>query len=372
MVANPIAPARRRWRILAAMTSPTGLITDEAPTWSIIDASRPITDLPLIGGEDDWRRGVEAWWRTAQVTRQPIHGVLDSVTDASIANVADPAVWPDHPVVIETSPAAGDQLATFPIGVKTDQADPNLTIFRPMRVYAPAVLVELYQGTGPDVGQAEPNEQARRHLEAHIGSAIVAEFADSLTTKNPGLYRTAVDQSAGGGATAVDMSVAVATLYEAHGRLPDADPTADELSLSGGSGDARLTVPYHALPGLVERSLATWDRARNAYLDPYGNPIITAPGYVGRGPLTVNDPDVAVDLETSQAPASGEGWFYISHAPFVGVGRFWARVEGEGDGAPPGADPHSNLSLGLAEAAAIVVFRPERVFAVRTIINEVP
>lgn len=343
------------------MPNPTGLLTDEAPSWSIIDAARPITDLPLISSEDDWRRGVHSWWRTAQVTRQPIHGVIDSVTDPDNATLADPTLWADHPVVIETSGDPGDQLATFPTGVKTDQADPSTTIFRPFRVYAPLVLTELYAGTGPAVGQGDPGDQSVTHLEAHIGSALVAEFADSLTSLNPGLYRTAVDQSA---ATAVDMTVAVATLYEAHGLLPGADPTDNALSLSGGSGDARLTVPYHAIPGLVKRNLVSWQGGR--LVDVYGNPIITAPGYVGRGPLT--DPD---DLESSQDPAAGEGWFYISHAPYVGVGRFENRVEGVA-GATRGADPWSNLAVGLAEAAAIVVFRPQRVFAVNTIINEVP
>jgi hypothetical protein len=348
------------------MTQPTGLISDERPAWSIIDAARDITDLPLVTGFDYWRGGLDVWWRAAQINRIPIRSLFTAFPDASIANVADPAVWPEANVVIETGPGAGNQLATFPDGVKLSASPTEITRFRPFRVYAPSVELELMQGTGPGVGQDDAHDQAVAIVNAHITAGVVAEFADSLTTKNPGLYRTAVDQS---GPAAVDMAVAIATLYEAHGRLPAGTGPDNDLSLTGGSGDARLTVPYHAIPGLVERNLARWQGGR--LIDCYGNPVITGPGYVGRGPLTVNDPDVAVDLESSVAPAEGEGWFYISHAPYVAVGPFMPAVEGEiGRNAPRGAHAKANEAVGLAEAPAIVVFRPERVFAVNTVIDD--
>lgn len=318
------------------MRTPTSLLLDKPPVWSILAAARPVTDLPGVSTQQDWVGGLNLWHVTTSGERWRHPSGLDG-SDPDIAAIADPSVWTTELDVQE----AGQTVYLLPNGAKLHRGDPAITGFRAFTVYTPIVSIDADGQTDPSAA-----EQARTELEAHAAGQVMAEFADSLFTKNPGLYRTATDVS---NASAVDANVAISTLYEAHGA-------------AGGSGHVALTVPWHAVPFLMDRRLARW--SRDQLVDCYGNPIITAPGYVGRGPIT--DP---ADLETSQAPGAGEGYFYLSEVPFVGLGESRARVA-----APEGARPgwtRGNEEVNVAEAPAIVAFRPDRVHACLTSLNEV-
>lgn len=334
------------------MRTPTGLLLDQPPAITFQAAANPISDiLGLTGDEAEWRPGLHLWWHRgiAYRWRNPL-GFIDPFDDTAISTIADPSVWPAAVTVEE----GGQTVYEAPYGMKPTGEDPLTTAFRAFTVFAPEVILELAQNIG------DPSDRARQILAAHVDLQLIKEFADSLYTKNPGLYRMAAkaghDVSA---ASPVDVTVGVATLAEAYSL--GAEP------LYGATGDHMLTVPYHAIPFLMERNLVRWQGDR--LVDCYGQAIATAPGLVLNGPLTDAD-----DLETSQAPTAGNGWFYISPRPYVALGRRMQPVQGdeqaqESRGALQGTHARGNIAVDLAEAPAIVVFRPTSVYAINVSLN---
>lgn len=335
------------------MFQPTAtVLQDQAPSWSILEASRDIGELPgITGREDSWAPGVYLWWATGSVNRWVHHLQFNppsaSYDDPLIATIADPAVWP-QPVEVSEGPQV---VYSAPDGLKAIAPDPEKTPFRSFSVYAPLVEQDLMANT------EESKDLAASRFRAQVSGQIAAEFADSLFTKNPGLYRTAVDQS---GPDPVNPIVAMSVLAEAYGTAVTA--------LNAANGDAMITIPWHAIPQLMDRDLISWQNGR--LIDCYGHAVNATPGQVLNGPIT--DPD---DLETSVAPTDGNGWFYISPRPYVGLGAVRRHPTGqERVGRAPGAsgiDAYGNQQVGLAEAPAIVVFRPELTFAVNVSLNEV-
>lgn len=320
-----------------AMT-PTGVMLDRPPASSLLDIALPVTDLDGVNDQGDWARGVALHYRSGSAVRWRHQSGFDG-SDPDITAITDPSVWPAA-VSVEANPST-DVLASFPYGIKSQAEEAGTARFRAFSVYAPRLLLDLAQSP------SDAAAQAAAHLRAHLAAQMSAELADSLYTKNPGLYLSATDVS---GASAVDPAVAIATLYEAHG-------------IAGGSGDAVLHVPYHAVPFLVHRSLAAWDG--NVLRDCYRNPIHFAPGLVGLGPLT--DP---TDLETAAAPGSGEGYFYLTGPVYAAHGTPASKVDSLVDG-PRGVYTRSNEQVALAEAPAIVLFKPDRVHACLASLNEV-
>lgn len=332
------------------MYQPTStVLQDQAPSWSIFDASRQVGDLPgLNDGVAAWGSGVYLWWAHGGIERWVNRRMFAApFLDPAIASIADPAVWPD-PVDVQEG---GQTVYAAPDGEKVIAPDPERTPFRTFTAYAPLVEQDLMADT------EDSQARAFARFQAQVSSQVAAEFADSLYTKNPGLYRTAVDQS---GASPVDPVVAFSVLAEAYSTAVTDDSSA--------YGDAMISVPWHAIPQLINRDLVSWQGGR--LIDCFGHPVNATPGQVLRGPVT--DPD---DLETSQAPTSGNGWFYISPRPYVGLGPVRREPTGnERIGRARnhlGIHAHSNQSIGMAEAPAIVVFRPTNVFAVETSLNEV-
>lgn len=314
--------------------TPTGLVTDRPAAWSIEDAARPITDLPGINDEADWVPGINLHWREASAVRWRHPSGFDG-SDADISAVDDPSVWP---AAVTTTPDVG----SFTNGIKDAGPDPDITGYRSFTIYAPSVALEMSQ-----LGSAA--DQSAADLRAHAARQLMAEFADSLYTKNPGLQRTADDAS---NTEAVDPATAMAILYANH-------------TDAGGTGDAALTIPFHGLPYFFRRRLIEWRDGR--IVDIYGNPVVTAPGFDGAGPIT--DP---TNLETQQDPPAdlGEGFVYISHRPYAAIGSFREAVGGDGAPRLRGVYAKANTRIGLAEAPAIVVVRPSRIFAVNTVLNE--
>lgn len=335
------------------MFNPTATITqDQGPNWSIFDASRDVGDLPGISGaQDSWAPGVYLWWSTGPVDRWPHRQMFnppsESYDDPLIASIADPAEWP-VPLDVQEG---GQTVYAAPDGLKDIAADPQRTPFRSYSVYAPLVEQDL-------MANAEDSQQlAADRFRAQVSGQISAEFADSLFTKNPGLYRTATDVS---GPDPVNPIVAFSTLAEAYGTQVTEDNAAN--------GDAMITVPWHAIPQLRKRHLVEWQGGR--LIDCFGNAVNATPGQVLNGPIT--DPD---DLDTSVPPTDGNGWFYISPRPYVGLGAIRRLPTGEERvGRAPGAvgvHAYANQQVGLAEAPAIVVFRPTLTFAINVSLNEV-
>lgn len=318
--------------------TPAGLLIDSPPASSIFDVAHPMSDLPGVGGQDDWARGVALHYRTGSAARWR-HSTMFDGSDTDIAAITDPTVWPDA-VSVEDA-ISNDVLASFPYGIKGEAAEARSVIFRSFTVYAPRLLVDLVQAN------ADAATQAEAHLAAHAAGQVSAELVDSLYTLNPGLSRSATDVS---GASAVDLAVAIGTLYEAHGN-------------AFGNGDCVLHVPYQALPMLFARSLVRWDG--NILRDVYRNPVHFAPTFKGRGPVTG-----ATNLETTDAPGSGNGYLYLSPPVFAGVGAYRSSVESLSDG-PRGTYARSNEQVALAEAPAIVLFKPDRVYTCLASINEV-
>lgn len=330
-------------------------LLDEPPQYSILDAARRIGDLSgITDAESSWVPGINLWWYHGGVNRWPHRRqfsavATDSYFDDDIDTIADPAVWPTAVDVQQT----GQTVYSAPDGVKDVADDPTQTRFRSFSVYAPLVELDLSQ----DVGEAA--DRAQQQMRAAAAGQIAYEFADSLYTKNPGLQRSAVDITGVGGA--VHVTEAFSVLAEAYGV---GYPTA---LLSSADGDHCITVPWHAVPFLLEANLADWQSGR--LIDCYGRPVNTTPGLVLSGPIT--DPD---DLETAVAPTAGNGWLYISPRPFVGVGRFDRLPTGhERAGRAPGhsgVHAYSNQAVGLAEGPAIVVFRPVRTYAINVSLNK--
>lgn len=331
-----------------ALRTPTGLLADRPPAWSILDIARPMTDIGGIDSEADWARGgINLWWRSGQVHRLPMtRAHTTPFADPDGADlIADPAVWP---AAVEI-----DAGVTFsaPSGIKADRAENQYHGFRPFWIQAPIGWWDTTQDPAGTVG-----DEVAAEFEAHKAWAVAAELTDSLYSKNPGLQLLAVDQSA---ATPVHPVVAIATLYEAFANDP-AEPSPN------GSGDAMLTVPYHAVPFLLHYNLAGWVDGR--LLDCYGNPVNATPGVIPQSP--VSDP---TDLETTTAPTAGNGWFYISPRPYAVIGSFVQAVQGDERAArgpaPSGLHVGSNQVVDMKEAPAIVAIRPTRVYAVETSLN---
>lgn len=333
------------------MFQPTStVLQDQAPSWSILEAARDIGELPgITGREESWTPGVYLWWATGGVERWVHHLQFNppsvSYDDPLIASIADPSVWPPPVEVSE-----GTQVVySAPDGLKAIAPDPSKTPFRSFSVYAPLTEQDLMQESQESI------DRNTARFRAQISGQIAAEFADSLFTKNPGLYRTAVDQS---GLDPVSPIVAFSTLAEAYGTAVTADNAAN--------GDAMITIPWHAIPQLINRDLIIWQNGR--LIDCFGHVVNTTPGQVLNGPIT--DPD---DLETSVPPTAGNGYFYISPRPYVGLGAVKQTPTGQervGRG-PSGTDAYGNQQVGLAEAPAIVVFRPELTFAINVSLNEI-
>lgn len=324
-------------------------IHDEPPSWSIFDAARPIGDLPgITDGVASWGPGVGLHYHSGRIGRWRHDTMLTNAAfdDPDIASILDPSVWPAS-VDVQEGPQT---VYSAPDGEKFVSPDPQRVKFRSFSVFAPLHELELAQQTG------EAADLAEAQLRANIAGQIAREFADSLYTKNPGLYRMATDQSA---VNPVDVGHGMSVLAEAYGTA-----ASDE---SSSYGDAVITAPWHALPILIRRNLARWEGGR--LIDCFGQPLNMTPGHVLDGPLT--DPD---NLETSQAPTAGNGWMYISPRPYIGVGSFRRLPTGDerapGSPAPSGTHAKANMQVGLAEAPAIVVFRPVRVHAVEVSLNE--
>ncbi len=333
------------------MFNPTSTVTqDQGPSWSILEAARDIGQLPgITGREDSWVPGINLWWMTGGVDRWPHRRQFNPPTvsydDPLIASIGDPSVWPD-PVLVEQG---GVTVYDMPDGLKAIDPDPSKTPFRSFSVYAPLVEQDLMADSEESIARAAAR------FRAQVSGQVAAEFADSLFTKNEGLYRTAADIS---GADPVNPILAFSALSEAYGTAVTEDNAAN--------GDAMITVPWHAIPQLTKRRLIQWDGGR--LVDCFGNTVNSTPGQILDGPIT--DPD---DLETSVAPTAGNGWFYISPRPYVGLGGVRRAPTGQervGRG-PSGTQAYANQQVGLAEAPAIVVFRPTLTFAINTSLNEV-
>lgn len=329
-------------------------VADQPPSWSMLDVARPIGDLPgITDAEQSWAPGVRLWWLHSGAGRWPHRrqhtaDAASSYYDADVASIADPSVWATPLDVQE----GGQTVYSAPDGVKDLAPEPQQVAFRSFTAYAPQVELDLAQDTG------EAADRAAAQLRANLAGQIMAEFADSLYTKNPGLYRTAEDIS---NPSPVDPAVGMSVLAEAYGV---GYPTA--LS-SSADGDHCITVPYHAIPLLVEANLARWVNGR--LLDAFDRPLNTTPGLVLDGPLTD-----AADLETSVTPTAGTGWFYISPRPYAAVGTLDRVPTGEERaGRVPGhsgVHVRGNRAVGVAEGPAIVVFRPVRTYAVQVSLNK--
>jgi hypothetical protein len=325
-------------------------LLEEPPSWSILDVARPIGDLDgLTDAVTSWGSGVGLHYLPGGDVGRWRHDTMltnAAFDDPDIAGIADPAEWPTAIDVQE----GGQTVYSAPNGEKPVSADLARVNFRTFSVFTPLLELELAQETG------EAADLARDRLRANIAGQIAAEFADSLYTKNPGLYRAATDQSS---ASPVDPTYGLTVLAEAFGASGTADGSA--------YGDAVVTAPWHALPTLVKRGSAQWSNGR--LLDVFGQPLNVTPGHVLNGPLT--DP---LDLDSSQPPADAAAWMYISPRPYVGVGSFRPLPTGDerapGRPAPSGTHAKANIQVGLAEAPAIVVFRPVRVHAVEVTLNE--
>lgn len=337
--------------MIGCMFTPTRFpLLDQPARYSILDAARPVGDIPgLTDSAQSWGPGVALWYTTGGGRRWPHRRLFASpYTDDAIAGIGEPSVWPEPVNVVQS----GQTVYGAASGLKASAPDPMVERFRSFSVYSPVVDVDLSSDSG------EAADRAREQLRANVAGQIAAEFADSLFTLNPGLQRTAVDIS---GPSPVHVTEAVSALAEAYGTgYPSSD-------LSSGDGDAQLSVPWHAVPYLIEANLAEWVSGK--LVDCFGTPINTTPGLVLSGPVA--DPD---DLESAPAPAAGTGWFYVSPTPFVGLGSFErlpvgaeraGRVLGHS-----GVHIESNRSVGLAEAPAIVVFRPVRTYAVSVSLNK--
>lgn len=319
--------------------TPMHFILDEPPAWSILDVAIPIESHPDIRDEGDWVTGIEGWHREDIAMRQRMPSHL-AEADPSKASVADPAVWPGP---IETDPDVG----SWDTGVKGIGEDGQRFGARPFFVRTDRILYELYQQ------HRDAALDARQALEAHVADQIADEFVDSLQTKNIGLSRAvalAEAASAGSGdlsgVSAATVPRAISALYEAN-------------RLAGGGGRGVLSVPSHAVPFLVKEECARWT-ADDRLVDCYNNPVI--PLTNPQGPLA--DPD---DLESAPAPAAGEGWLWLSPRPYVGLTDLRLRLTGDGPGGVGYAK--ANEDVALAEAVALVVFKPTRTFCVNTIMN---
>lgn len=335
------------------MFQPTSTVTqDQGPSWSIFDASRDVGELPGISGrQDSWAPGVYLWWSTGPVNRWPhrlqFNPPSESYDDPLIATIAEPAEWPD-PVEVSQGPQV---IYSAPDGLKDIANPPERTPFRSFSVYAPLVEQDL-------MADSEDSQQlAADRFRSQVSGQVSAEFADSLFTKNPGLQRIGADIS---GADPVNPILAFSALAEAYGTTVTEDNAAN--------GDAMLTVPWHAIPQLTKRRLISWQNGR--LVDCFGHAVNTTPGLILNGPITDAD-----DLDTSQPPTDGNGWFYISPRPYVGLGTVQRLPTGEERvGRAPGAvgvHAYANQQVGLAEAPAIVVFRPTLTFAINVSLNEV-
>lgn len=319
--------------------TPAHFLLDEEPTWSIFDVALPITALDGIESEADWVPGIEAWYRADIALREPMRTHL-AEADPSNDTVADPSAWPE---AITTVP----DVASFPTGLKGIAEDGTQFGARPFFVRTDRLVYELYQ-QWRDAGT-----DARAVLQAHVADQVADEMVDSLYTQNLGLSRTvalAEAASAGSadlsGASAATPARAISALYEAN-------------RLAGGGHRGVLSVPSHAVPFLVRDRLARWTDT-GQLRDCYNNLVI--PLTNPQGPLA--DPD---DLESAPAPAAGEGWLWLHPRPYVGLTD--PRPREVGDGPRQRGYAKVNEDLALAEAVAIVVFKPIRTFCVNTIMN---
>ena len=334
------------------MFTPTAtVLQDQAPTWSIFDAARGIGDLPgITDAQTSWAPGIDLWWATNAARRWPHRRQFNppnaSYEDTDIAGIGDPSVWPDA-VSIDDGGDPAQVLYAAPDGEKDIGTEPDTAKFRSFTVYAPMLETDL-------ASEDPLSDRAIDIFRTQVALQVAKEFADSLYTKNPGLYRAAVDRSGG---NVVDPIVGLSVLAEAYGL---ADNAAD--------GDMVITVPWHAIPNLIARRLISWQGGR--LVDCFGRPVNTTPGQVLNGPL-----GTPTDLETSVPPTEGTGWFYASPRPYVAVGQPTQAVTGH-DGAgrafgQPAVWAYGNQRVALAEAPAIVVFRPTKVTAVHVSLNEV-
>lgn len=334
------------------MFSPTStVLQDQQSTWSIFDAARPVGDLDGITDQErSWAPGIDLWWAGNVAHRWPHRRQFNppnaSYEDPDIAGIADPSVWPTA-VSVDDGGDPAQVVYSAPDGEKEIGTEPDTSKFRSFTVYSPMLETDLAAGEAIE-------DRAVDIFRTQVALQVASEFADSLFTKNEGLYRTATDQSGG---NTVDPIVGLSVLSEAFG-----------TGQNGAHDDAIVTVPWHALPNLVARRLVSWSGGR--LIDCWGNPVNTTPGHVLNGPLTS-----PLDLETSVAPTTGTGWFYISPRPYVAVGQPRRAVSGHEQAGrlfgQPAVWAYGNQRVALAEAPAIVVFRPTRVFAVHVVLNEV-
>lgn len=332
------------------MRSPTGLVLDEPPEWSILDVARPITDLQGIRREADWAAGgINLQYRSQTAIRRRMPLAFTGTADPLIATVADPAAWPDT--------LTPDPAVTGPITdtLKAIGAEPSVAAFRPLFVHTPMILAELYQQLD------DPETEAAKLLAAHVGRAISDEWVDSQFTKNPGLSLTvaraeavaagSADVSATGG-VAVPATVALSTLYQA-----DAE--------EGGNGVCTLYVPVDAVGFMIRAGVAGWYEVagERRLLDAYGNPVHKL--FNQQGPLA--DPD---DLDSAPAPAAGEGWLWLSPRVYVGVAEPRPLFEGGTRLGRMGTySERTNEQIGFAEVPVLVCAPPIRTFCCNTALN---